>query len=201
MQVFEYPKEPHVRRHGPAGYKDYGSYRDWLRDEFFFRCVFCLHRERWYGRPGTFDVEHFIPVAIDDAGECEYTNLLYACRTCNAAKSDALSVPDPCQIAFGNCLRVKTDGEVEPLNDHGRVLCDLLRMNSPWNLNPRRRWMQNLTALELSHPVLYREYMAFPDDLPDLRYPAKMVPQNSKPQGAENCSFALRERGELPQTY
>jgi hypothetical protein len=40
MQGFEYPLMPHVRRHGPAGYDDYASYRDWLRDEFTFRCVF-----------------------------------------------------------------------------------------------------------------------------------------------------------------
>lgn len=201
MQAFDYPKKPHVRRHGPAGYKNYGSYRDWLRDEFLFRCVFCLHRERWYGRPGTFNVEHFIPVAIDESGVCEYTNLLYACQTCNAAKSNALSVPDPCKVAFADCLQVTTDGEVQALNADGKILRDLLRMNSPQNLLSRRRWMQTLTALEESHPDLYREYIAFPDDLPDLRYPAKRVPENSKPEGAENCLFALRERGELPETY
>lgn len=30
---FDYPPEPHIRRHGPRGYSDYGSYRPWLRDE------------------------------------------------------------------------------------------------------------------------------------------------------------------------
>jgi len=135
MQGFEYPAEPHSRRHGPAGYDDYGSYRDWLRDEFTFRCVYCLHRERWYGRPGSFDIEHFIPVSVDPRGKCEYTNLLYACRTCNAAKSDVLAVPDPCTVAFGDCLRVKTDGEIEPLNEAGRRLRDVLRLNSPGNVS------------------------------------------------------------------
>ena len=43
---FEYPSSPHRRRHGPLGYADYASFRPWLRDEFSFRCVYCLLRER-----------------------------------------------------------------------------------------------------------------------------------------------------------
>ena len=199
MKGFEYPTEPHMRRHGPAGYQDYSSYRGWLRDEFTFRCVFCLHREQWYGRAGTFDIEHFVPVSVDPLGKCEYTNLLYACRTCNAAKSNVLAVPDPCAVAFGDCLRVKTDGQVEPLNADGRKLQDVLRLNNPSNVGHRSRWMRILEALRLSHPELYEESMTFPNELPDLRL--KHVPSNSQPEGADNCYFALRERGKLPATY
>ena len=42
---FSYPAAVHVRRHGPQGYADYASYRPWLRDEFAFRCVYCLLRD------------------------------------------------------------------------------------------------------------------------------------------------------------
>lgn len=199
MQGFEYPAAPHVRRHGPAGYKDYASYRDWLRDEFTFRCVFCLHREQWYGRKGTFDVEHFIPVAINPDGECDYTNLLYACTTCNSAKQDILSVPDPCGIAFGECLKIQGTGEVLPLNRDGKRLCEVLRLNSTSNVAHRSRWMRNLEALRVTEPDLYREFMSFPDLLPDLR--TCRPPKNSKPIGAKNCYFAQRERGELPEMY
>lgn len=83
MQGFEYPTEPHTRRHGPDGYQEYESYRDWLRDEFLFRCVYCLHREQWYDRGATFHIEHFVPVAGDLSGKLEYANLLYACATWN----------------------------------------------------------------------------------------------------------------------
>ena len=65
MIAFEYPISPHVRRHGPAGYKDYNSFRDWLRDEFTFRCVYCLHREQWGSRGVAFHIEHFIPSVTD----------------------------------------------------------------------------------------------------------------------------------------
>ena len=84
-----------TRRHGPEGYTNYRSYRNWLRDEFAFRCVYCLHREQWYGRSGTFDLDHFVPTAADPEGELLYTNLLYAWRTCNRAKQAVLGLPDP----------------------------------------------------------------------------------------------------------
>ena len=45
--VFQYPSSPYTRRHGPCGYSDHTSYKPWLRDEFTFRCVYCLARERW----------------------------------------------------------------------------------------------------------------------------------------------------------
>lgn len=115
MQGFEYPTKPHIRRHGPAGYADYESYRDWLRDEFMFRCVYCLHREQWYDRGATFHIEHFCPIAIDPSRRLEYENLLYACATCNTAKSNILGVPDPCSVAFADCVRINEDGRVEAL--------------------------------------------------------------------------------------
>ncbi len=44
-EAFTYPPPVTERRHGPGGYVDYGSYRPWLRDEFVFRCVYCLNRD------------------------------------------------------------------------------------------------------------------------------------------------------------
>lgn len=60
--VWAYPATPHVRRHGPLGYKDYQSFKPWLRDEFTFRCVYCLLRERWFASfgSGLFGVDHLI---------------------------------------------------------------------------------------------------------------------------------------------
>ena len=199
MIGFLYPTSPHGRRHGPEGYKDYGSYRDWLRDEFTFHCVYCLHREQWYGRSGTFHIDHFVPVSIDPDGKCEYSNLLYACATCNEAKQDILGVPDPCKVAFNECLRITPEGRVEALNNHGEKLKQALLLDSDSNVRYRSRLMRTLDALQKAYPALYQEHMAFPEDLPDLR--AKRVPENKKPAGAVNCYFALRERGELPATY
>ncbi len=59
MGAFDYPEIPHERRHGPTGYADHITYRPWLRDEFTFRCVYCLLREQWGRVMSEFDVEHF----------------------------------------------------------------------------------------------------------------------------------------------
>jgi hypothetical protein len=198
MIGFEYPSSPHARRHGPVGYRDYSSFRDWLRDEFTFRCVYCLHRERWYNRGATFHIEHFIPCGVDPNGKCEYSNLLYACSTCNEAKQAILGLPNPCHVAFGDCLRITPDGLVHALSPEGEKLEQVLRLNSESNVGHRSRWMRNLEALQTKDPALYREFMGFPEDLPDLR--TKRV-DNTKPDGAVNCYYALRERGELPATY
>lgn len=199
MNEFQYPNQPHVRRHGPAGYSDYESYRDWLRDEFLFRCVYCLHREKWYNRSAAFHIDHFIPVVSDSSSICEYTNLLYSCAACNEAKNAILELPDPCKIAFGDCLRVTADGQVQSFNKHGEKLLQTLRLNSPRNVEYRSRLMRMLDALQKSAPELYQEWMSFPNDLPDLR--TKRVPSNTKPEGALNCHFVLRESGLLPSEY
>ncbi len=199
MIGFEYPATPHVRRHGPGGYKDYGSYRDWLRDEFTFLCVYCLHREQWYSRGGTFHIDHFVPVSIDPDGKCEYSNLLYACATCNEAKQDILDIPDPCKVAFHDCLTIAPQGHVVALNNYGEKLQQVLLLNSESNVRYRSRMMRTLDFLQKAHPALYLEHMAFPEDLPNLR--AKQAQINTKPDGVENCYFALRERGELPAMY
>jgi hypothetical protein len=199
MDGFEYPIGPHIRRHGPEGYRDYNSYRDWLRDEFIFRCVYCLHREQWDIRGTPFHIEHFVPVIVDPDGECEYSNLLYACGPCNEAKKAILGLPNPCTINFYECLQIRADGHVNALNDNGEKLKKVLRLDSEQNVRKRFRWMRVLEALRLGNPDIYQELMGYPDDLPDLR--KKHVSQNMKPQGAESCYHVLRERGELPPTY
>jgi hypothetical protein len=199
MVGFEYPAVPSVRRHGPEGYQDYDSYRDWLRDEFVFRCAYCLHREQWDHGGAAFHIDHFIPVTADHAGRCEYSNLVYACARCNEFKRAILSVPDPCQVAFHDCLRILNDGHVEALNDQGKKLNLVLRLDSEKNVSIRSRWMRTLESLRANDAALYREYMGFPADLPDLR--KKQVRKNYRPDGVANCYFVLRERGKLPETY
>ena|ERR1019366_3364272 len=199
MVGFEYPTTLHFRRHGPQGYKDYESYRDWLRDEFIFRCAYCLHRERWNLGGAAFHIDHFTPVMADPAGKCAYSNLVYACARCNEAKRAILGVPDPCQVAFRDCLRILDDGRVEALNDQGKKLKLVLRLDSEKNVGDRSRWKRTLEFLRSNNAALYREYMGFPADLPDLRN--KRVRKNTRPDGAANCYFVLRERRELPEVY
>jgi HNH endonuclease len=199
VKGFEYPLQPHARKHGPAGYVTYDSYKDWLRDEFLFRCVYCLHRERWYGRAGTFHIDHFVPVSVDAAGTCSYDNLLYACTTCNEAKRAIGGLADPCEVSFASCLRIRNDGHVVALNGAGEKLIQVLLLNSRSNYDHRSLLMRTLAALRKTRPAIYRNWLTFPDDLPDLRH--KRAPANTRPVGILSCHFALREQGALPSTY
>jgi hypothetical protein len=94
--LFDYPSQIHVRKHGPKGYRDAGSFKPWLRDEFAFRCVYCLWRETWcQDGDESFSVEHFAPRSTHPDQACEYDNLLYACCRCNSLKREVSLAFDP----------------------------------------------------------------------------------------------------------
>ena len=73
---FAYPLSPLIRRHGPGGYSNWEEYREWLRDEFEFRCVYCLRRERWIGRSAMFAIDHIVSRA-SGGDPLDYRNLAY----------------------------------------------------------------------------------------------------------------------------
>lgn len=195
-EPYEYPTEPHRRRHGPTGYDDYSSYRPWLEDEFLFRCIYCLKRIVW-APTDAWVVDHLIPQKTAPHLVCEYENLVFACDFCNKQKGASL-VPDPSVVAYGACLKVNSDGSVTPQNENGRRLLDSLRLNHDRYKEERRKNIQLISALRKSHPLLYERLMGFPENLRDLR---KLKCNNRRPKGLEECCFARRSRGELPTTY
>jgi hypothetical protein len=199
---FAYPSKPHVRKHGPAGYADYNSYRPWLRDEFTFRCVFCLHREKWGLVKASWDLDHFVPQSQDASLILQYDNLLYVCISCNRTKGSR-SLPDPCQLALSKCLLVRSNGTVLPLNDDGRLIVETLRLNNPEYRHFRSLIFGIIRSLVKGTTKRDREtllmLMSYPDNLPDL---VKLKPpSNSRPEGVNNSYHARRARGELPKTY
>ncbi len=113
MTPFTYPSAPLVRRHGPVGYLDYASFRPWLRDEFSFRCVYCLRRERWEPDLGVFEIDHFAPVSVSPELRVTYQNLIYSCTACNAAKRNQV-LPDPAIVFLSTSLLVEPDGRLSP---------------------------------------------------------------------------------------
>lgn len=194
---FTYPSR-HTRKHGPTGYRDYDSFRDWLRDEFTFRCVFCLRREQWSLVSGTWDIEHFTPQSRDPSATLNYDNLLYACRTCNSIKSSHL-VPDPTAVSFSECLTVAEDGSIEALNEDGKLLIEVLRLDNDDYTEFRSLIIETLRALKKDNWGTFARWMSYPSNLPDLS--RLRPPGNSRPDGVHDCFFARRSRGELEDTY
>ncbi len=202
---FAYPGEPHLRKHAPAGYQNYQEYKPWLRDEFAFRCVYCLQREMWSReRQAIFSVDHIVPQVEDATLVTIYTNLVYACLRCNSAKQD-VQVLDPTRNALSVHLRVESDGTVTGLTDDGRFLIELLHLNAgPASAERRRifRIMQrgqdypNDKGVEMD----YGEAFGYPEELPDLRT-QRPPGGNSLAANETTCFYALREKAELPPTY
>lgn len=94
--AFTYPPAPVHRRHGPSGYADYESYRPWLRDEFDFRCVYCLWRENWCADgEDSFSVEHLLSRVAHPERDCDYDNLLYATTKRGSRRRQTATSPPP----------------------------------------------------------------------------------------------------------
>ena len=203
--LFTHALVPHERRHGPRGYAAYDGYKSWLRDEFTFRCVYCLERELWYpDRAASFSVEHVIPQSNDNGLICEYTNLVYACTRCNSARRDG-PVLDPTKVAFGDQIGPGEDGILIGLTPDGQALIYLLKLNENPAIEVRRKYLTILSLRE-RYPTdtkiesLYLKAFGYPEDMPDLR--TKRPPLgNSRPGSEQSCYFARREKGTLSATY
>jgi len=202
---FEYPSVPRVPRHGPQGYADYKHYKPWLRDEFSFRCVYCLCRETWFpDGEAFFGTDHVTPRSRAPEGHSTYDDLVYACCVCNAWKKDFPELLDFGAIALAAHLEVQSDGTIQALSPRGEALIDVCALNRPNLVAFRRDLMALLVLLARRRGEeaarLWKRYLGYPDDLPDLaalRPPAG----NSRPGGVAECSFERRRRGVLPDVY
>lgn len=196
---FEYPATVHIHRHGPSGYADYESYRPWLRDEFAFRCVYCLRREAWGPRRAQYHIDHFAPVAHSPELTTTYDNLRYACSTCNSKKRDQL-LPDPLVTLLSGAVAVDENGQVTGQTPEAKRLILLLELDGDEETTYRWLMIESIRLAEEFNQDLHRQLLGFPADLPDLsglRPPGG----NTRSEGVGESHAARRERAELPATY
>ncbi len=203
--VFDYPSVPHVRRHGPQGYLDYKHYKPWLRDEFSFRCVYCLCRETWFpDGDAYFGIDHVLPRSWAPERLSTYDDLVYACCMCNAWKKDFPEALDFGAIALADHLESRSDGTIRALTLRGQALIEVCALNRPALVTFRLdlRTLLDLLAQRGGEATvkLRKRYLGYPDDLPDL-LPLRPPGGNSHPDGIAESCFVRRRRGELPDTY
>jgi len=198
--TFDYPQPRAHRRHGPQGYANYADYRPWLRDEFSFRCVYCLKREQWGQVTFEYDIDHFEPQSLRPDLALSYDNLLYACRRCNGVKG-AKVVEDPFAVLVSPNVSVLPDGMLSSVDLRATRLIQALDLNSPRLISWRLFWMNIVELARVSEPATFKSILGFPTDLPDLKR-VKPPPQgNTRPQELETSWSALATLGELPDYY
>ena len=199
---FAYPMQPHIRRHGPQGYSDPREYQNWLRDEFAFRCVYCLRRETWWTMPRDFQVEHILPESKRKDLRLEYDNLCFACTECNGTKGVQI-IPAPDSVAYGECLMVDANGIIHARDGSpkGAEIIEALDLNARKYVRMR---CQILITIAESDPGTrtMKRCLGYPDldDLPDLSKEREPKP-NKRPNGIRESHFARKQRDDLPEYY
>lgn len=196
LPPFTYPPSEVARRHGPDGYTDYRSYRPWLRDEFTFRCVYCLLRERWGHITGQFDLDHFVPQVQNLDEAVSYDNLVYACHACNLRKRDQRL---PATVLTSENVRIYEDGRIVGLTPESNFIIKALWLDTPQSNEWRRLWIRIVQLAKEHDEEHFQQLMGYPDDLPDLSNLS--APSNCNPEGIEQSYYACSQRGELPDTY
>lgn len=196
--IFDYPSQRTERTHGPSGYSTYESYRPWLRDEFTFRCVYCLKREMWGQVTCEFELDHFEPQSVAPDRELDYFNLIYACSRCNSVKLNQ-GISDPLKILTSNFVVVLPDGALVSDNLDAKRIIAQIDLDSPKLRSWRVMWMRIVDLANERDANLYQQLTGFPPDLPDLG--RLRPPSNSRPQGIAMSWFAKRHLGHLPPSY
>jgi hypothetical protein len=108
-------------------------------------------------------------------------------------------VPDPATVAFVESLSIAADGTIHALNDNGRLLIQVLRLDNEDHTRFRSLILKTLHALAVSDWNTFVLWMGYPADLPDL---GRLRPTgNTRPDGINSSFFARRSRGELEETY
>ncbi len=137
MNPFVYPKQKHIRTQTPPVYKNYGSYKPYLRKEFSRKCIYCCTPDSMRGESSS-GADHYRPQKYFPHLSVVYSNLFYCCNACNSRKSShwpghgkhpSFFIPNPCDHEMFRHLRFK-GAVVEARTEDGAFACDLLDLNS-----------------------------------------------------------------------
>lgn len=148
---FEYPAKKHIRTETPQVYAQYKEYKPHLKKEFGGRCVYCrktdLHQDK-----GSFHVEHYKPKRQFPELINEYSNLFYACASCNRYKGNYWS-DDKLKQALNPCYHVMSHNLVflkelvAGRTSQGEFNIELLRLNNDESILYRKDTIETVLSL------------------------------------------------------
>ena len=127
-----------------------------------------------------------------------YTNLVYACRRCNAVKRDQ-TVVDPFGLLRATLVVTLPDGSLRSDDADTTRLIRQLDLNSPRLKNWRVMWLRIVALAKDRDTDLYFQLVGFPKNLPNLK--KLRPPRNIREESLADCWFARRQGGSLPAEY
>ena len=140
---------------------DYKAYRNQLATDFNHRCGYCDDRD--VPRAASFEIDHFVPQKVDKSRITDYSNLVYACKSCNNAKrakwptgdktkpnDGKVGWVDPCSNIYDNQFERGIDGKIYPTSELGQWMHDNLKL---WKKQHEILW--NCEQLEENIDKLY----------------------------------------------
>ncbi len=138
-------REYKIQRTCIKSFKDYASYKKYLREDFHSRCAYCNLLDSKITTP--FEADHMIPrEAFDgkrDELETLYENLVYACKKCNMAKGSQYKGDirrnvveneyfyDPVKVDYNDIFYRDDTGSICSEDEKGRDMISRLKLYRP----------------------------------------------------------------------
>lgn len=144
--------------------RDYRKYRNQLAADFNNCCGYCGDMDK--PRAEHFEIDHFVPQKMDSSMSTTYSNLVYACHSCNNAKrakwpTGDINSPndglqgwiDPCDGDY-ECQFFRNDlGKIIPVTPLGVWMYDNLNL---WKKQHEILWMyEQLELLSMDFEKLF----------------------------------------------
>jgi len=140
------------RRNITTDVSSYGKHRDSIKEDFLNRCGYCNDIDTW--RFIWFEIDHFVPQKyLCKITETDYSNLVYACRSCNNAKrakwptenedihnQNNVGFIDPCNEEYNDQFDRLDIGRIIPNTELGKWMYNALNLYKPqheiiWNID------------------------------------------------------------------
>jgi hypothetical protein len=147
MSFREIDKIP-LRRNITTAVSHYSAHRADLTVDFKQRCGYC--NDVHFYRIASFEIDHFIPKIrnkkqfLTIKSETDYSNLIYACKSCNNAKRNKWPTNDenicnqndegfidPCEADYDNQFVRIPNGQIRAITNLGNWMLKELKLDKP----------------------------------------------------------------------
>lgn len=168
--IMEFRKKTPIRRTNPKPTANYREYKKDLREDFGCRCGYCDDHD--YFRITDYQIDHFVPrTQLKSIKLTDYSNLVYACRSCNLSKWNKWpscnekiandgkeGFVDPCNSEFDKLFSRNKRGEIIAETPLGIWMWKALNLGNPvhsvvWKLEQIHKKIDKLQAIADAYPT------------------------------------------------